>query len=406
MIKIKKEDYSQIINTMEKSNKEELTIRLDKQLIKKIMDFMQLFMCETLVKRTLSMILLVAGLPNARITELTGHCDRSVRTLRKAIKNGNTDILFIARGSGRKSKLKDVEEAVIEELNHNNYHTKQQIADMILEKHGIKVSLPAIGRLLKKNGITRLKCGSLPAKADTEKQRAFFDTVLHPLMNQAKNGKITLLFVDASHFVMGSDFLGYIYGMARRFIKTYSGRIRYNVLGAFNFISKKVTVVTNDTYITASEISDLFMKVSLEYAGKIIYLVLDNARYQKCRVVQELAAELGIHLVYIPPYSPNLNLIERFWKHVKNRLRTKYYDCFGLFREKIDSIVSSAAQEDKAIIDKLINIKVQLFDDLIPINGNTFACRKDRSKSRNHAPNPLPMANTFISDEDRGRSAA
>jgi hypothetical protein len=53
---------------------------------------------------------------------------------------------------------------------------------MILEKYDIKVSLPAVGRLLKKNGIRRLKSGSLPAKADAAKQRAFFDTVLQPLM--------------------------------------------------------------------------------------------------------------------------------------------------------------------------------------------------------------------------------
>jgi hypothetical protein len=64
-------------------------------------------------------------------------------------------------------------------------------------------------------------------------------------MGRAKEGTITLLFADASHFVMGCDFLGYIYGIKRRFIKTYSGRKRYNVLGALNFVSKKVSTVTN-----------------------------------------------------------------------------------------------------------------------------------------------------------------
>ena len=115
-------------------------------------------------------------------------------------------------------------------------------------------------------------------------------------MDEAKKETITLLFMDASHFVMGCDFLGYIYGIARRFIKTYSGRKRYNVLGALNFISKKVTTVTNDTYITAVEICVLFNKVAVEYSGKPIYIVLDNARYQKCGIVQELSKQLGIHL--------------------------------------------------------------------------------------------------------------
>jgi transposase len=195
-------------------------------------------------------------------------------------------------------------------------------------------------------------------------------------MEQAKSGKIELLFLDASHFVMGCDFLGYIYGTARRFIKTYSGRMRYNVLGALNFVTKKVTAVTNDTYITATEVCDLLRKISAEYGGKSIHLVLDNARYQKCKAVQELANELGIFLVYIPPYSPNLNLIERLWKFVKGKLRTQYYDQFDIFQEKIDFIVDSTSNENKSIVDKLISDKVQLFDDLDPLDENSFATRK------------------------------
>jgi len=205
----------------------------------------------------------------------------------------------------------------------------------------------------------------LPAKADPAKQRGFYENTLKPLMDLAKNKEITLLFMDASHFVMGCDFLGYIYGFTRRFIKTYSGRKRYNVLGALNFITKKVTTVTNDTYITAVEICELLKKTAAEYAGTPIYMILDNARYQKCKIVEELADRLGIHLTYIPPYSPNLNLIERFWKHVKSKLRTKYYEQFTEFQDRIDSVIDDADKNDKSVIDRLIGDKVQLFD--VPI---------------------------------------
>ena len=184
-------------------------------------------------------------------------------------------------------------------------------------------------------------------------------------MNQAKEGMIALLFMDAAHFVMGCDFLGCIYGAMRRFIRTYSGRKRYNVLGALNFVSKKVTTVTNDAYITASEVCDLLRKVASEYAGKAVYIILDNARYQKCAIVADLASQLGINLVFIPPYSPNLNLIERLWKHVKGKLRTKHYDVFDGFQKKIDSIVDDTNKNDFAAINRLIGEKVQLFDDSI-----------------------------------------
>ena len=209
-----------------------------------------------------------------------------------------------------------------------------------------------------------------------KEQRSFYEKILNPLMEQAKNGKITLLFLDASHFVMGCDFLGYIYGKTRRFIKTYSGRKRYNVLGALNFVSKKVTTITNDTYITSAQICEMLRKLAAEYGGNPIYIILDNASYQKCELVKLLAAQLGISLIFIPPYSPNLNLIERLWKFVKGDLRSKYYDNFDLFQEKINSIICSTDKDNKVHMDTLIGDKVQLFDDALPVSNKSVVCAK------------------------------
>jgi transposase len=200
-------------------------------------------------------------------------------------------------------------------------------------------------------------------------------------MSDATSHKLELLFLDGSHFVMGCDFLGYIYGKARRFIKTFSGRKRYNVLGALNFVSKKITTVANDTYITANEVCEMLWKVAAEYKGKAIHIVLDNARYQKCAVVMELAEKLHITLHFIPPYSPNLNLIERFWKHTKSKLRSKYYDQFNDFKKTIDLIIDDADKGSKTLVDRLIRESVQMFDSLVPINANTFVvCKTDKEE--------------------------
>ena len=200
-------------------------------------------------------------------------------------------------------------------------------------------------------------------------------------MELANRRTITLLFIDASHFVMGCDFLGYIYGFTRKFIRTYSGRQRYNVLGALNYLTKKATTVVNDTYITSTEICGLLKKLAAEYVNVPICLVLDNARYQKCAIVETLARELGIALTYIPPYSPNLNLIERLWKHVKSRLRTKHYHEFDEFKGRINSIIDDSSKKNKHLIDRLIGEKVQLFYD-IPIVHDIFVkSKKTKSKS-------------------------
>lgn len=121
------------------------------RMIGKIISFLRNLMTETLAKRLVSIVLIAVGIPNGRVTELTGLCDRSVRELRKKIKDGNADDgLFHAGGGGGKGKLKDLEELVIEKIETNNYHTQQEIADMVYDEYGIRVHRTVVGKLLKK----------------------------------------------------------------------------------------------------------------------------------------------------------------------------------------------------------------------------------------------------------------
>jgi transposase len=95
-------------------------------------------------------------------------------------------------------------------------------------------------------------------------------------------------------------------------------------------------MVTHDTDMTATTVCELLRPLAAQHLGVPITLVLDNARYQKCRIVAELAASLQIELLYLPAYSPNLNLIERWWKFVKKTcLYSKYYAHFADFKQAI-----------------------------------------------------------------------
>ena len=114
------------------------------QMVKAVITFLQLFVCETLAKRIVSMMLLAAGFPNKRITELTGLCDKSVRVLKKSIEPGECDSLFQVGSGGRKGKLSEIEAEIIKEVNENDYHSQQQIADMVFEKYGLKVTQSTI----------------------------------------------------------------------------------------------------------------------------------------------------------------------------------------------------------------------------------------------------------------------
>ena len=120
----------------------------------------------------------------------------------------------------------------------------------------------------------------------------------------------------------------------RLFIRAPAGRQRFNVLGALNAITHELIMVTNDTYINANSVCDLLRRAAALGLNIPITFILDNARYQKCHLVFELAASLGIELLYLPTYSPNLNLIERLWKFVKKEcLYSTYYEDFTAFKQ-------------------------------------------------------------------------
>jgi transposase len=118
--------------------------------IGKILDFLKFYMCETLAKRLLCAILLVVGFQPPQIASIVGLSQKTVIKFGNAIENGHMNEVLAVSGGGRKRKLADVEAQVVADINNGTFHTRQQIADMVYEKYGIKVSLPAIGRIVKK----------------------------------------------------------------------------------------------------------------------------------------------------------------------------------------------------------------------------------------------------------------
>jgi transposase len=108
-------------------------------------------MADTVAKRIIGTVLLEVGVPDARVSEMTGMSDRSVRELRKKLRErASDDDLFRASGGGRKRKLKDIDSLIAEKIESNDYHTHQEIADMIYTEYGIKVHRSTVLRMLKK----------------------------------------------------------------------------------------------------------------------------------------------------------------------------------------------------------------------------------------------------------------
>ncbi len=147
------------------------------------------------------------------------------------------------------------------------------------------------------------------------------------------------------------------------FIASPSGRQRFNVLGAVDAVTKQIFAVTNETYINAESVCLLLTQIAAAYAGKAVTIVLDNARYQKCEVVLQHAAALGIELLYLPAYSPHLNLIERLWRFVRKEcLYSKYYPKFDRFKQAIADCIQTAHTKHRDELEPLLSWNFQSFE--------------------------------------------
>jgi len=172
----------------------------------------------------------------------------------------------------------------------------------------------------------------VPGKADRQAQEAFLDTYQELKENRGEDDVI--LFMDAVH-PQHNPVLGYgwIKRGEDREVPSNTGRRRLNINGAVDLERLEPVVRYDDTIDAASTIA-LFDQLLLAYAyATCIYLICDNARYYRSKVVQEYLQNSRIKLVFLPAYAPNLNLIERLWKFFKKQvLYNRYCETFGDFR--------------------------------------------------------------------------
>jgi transposase len=195
-------------------------------------------------------------------------------------------------------------------------------------------------------------------------QADFLDTKLKPCLDAAQAGEGHVFFVDAAHFVFGT-FLCCLWSFTRIFVRAASGRQRFNVLGAWNAITRELIAVTNTTVVNTGTISELLRKVAALGLTGPITMVLDNARYQHNAAVKALANELGITLLYLPSYSPNLNLIERLWKFTKRRaLYGRYHPTFREFQAAIQETLDGIPTNHAESLATLMTLNFQRFEDV------------------------------------------
>jgi len=321
----------------------------------------------------LSVLLLREGIKPEKISKIVGVSERQVRNYRTTYEHLGNAVFTNDIRYKPVSELEAHSDLIRENLLANPVATATEACERIEKLTGIKRCPTQIRQFMRKLGLKPLKVAAIPAKANPEAQAEFLTTQLEPKIEEAKVGERVLLFMDAAHFVW-QLYLGVLWCLTRIFIPAASGRTRVNVLGAYDPINNVLHKIVNREYINSSTIIELLERLRAVYFDKTITIVLDNARYQRCKVVMEKAAELHIELLFLPTYSPNLNLIERLWRFVKKEcLYSKYYETANDFESSIVNCLNDINLGKKPKLKKLMTLKFQMFPKS---HSDTFISQK------------------------------
>lgn len=304
----------------------------------------------------------VSQYSNQDIGFITGLHPNTVAHWKEVYENEGYEGLLCNNYGTNESELQVHSKSILGSLSEQPPRSAAEATVRIIEMTGVQRSQQQVRTFMKRHGLKFIKCGHIPAKADNEQQHQWIETKLEPVIRAAQKGRCHLLFLDAAHFVL-APFVCCLWCAFRVLIKAGSGRNRINVLGAVDAITKKVITLTNTTYLTAQTLMDFLVKLKNKFCDKPIYIVLDNARYQHCQDVISMAESLGIRLLFLPPYSPNLNIIERLWKFAKKKiLYAKYYDKPQAFHEAIESFFKNINKNFHQELVSLLTLKFQFFD--------------------------------------------
>jgi transposase len=306
--------------------------------------------------------------------DIAAYADVSRRTVQRYLDEyleGGLPRLRRCPGHHPQSLLVEHESSLEEYFREHPPRSTQQARALIEQRTGVRRGLSQVRHFLKDHlGLRWRKVGAIPVppkktiEEHAREQATFVQEELEPRLEQARQGRRQVYFVDAAHFVF-APFLGCLWCAARLFVRAASGRKRYNVLGALDAVTHRLIRVTNFDYINAESVCALLHAVAEAAVGSPITLVLDNARYQKCALVQGVAESLGIELLYLPGYSPNLNLIERLWRFVrKESLNSTYYEAFEQFTTAIDQCLDGLPTVHKSEMETLLTHEFQMFGDV------------------------------------------
>jgi len=253
---------------------------------------------------------------------------------------------------------------VVAHLMIKTYRCSYEIIEYIWKTHEIRFSISGLNKWLHQHNFSYKQPKGVPHKFDEEKQ-ADFIKMYTELKAQVVDEPI--LFMDAMHPTQATKVsCGWIKKGHDKSIETTGSRTRLNLVGAIDLNNLAAAQVKRYEKVNSETIQHFFSELRAHNGSdKRIHLILDGAGYHRAHVVKDKANELNIELHYLPPYSPNLNPIERLWKVMNEHVRNnKYFATAKEFRDKIDEFFSQTLPKIGDILGSRINDNFQVLNSV------------------------------------------
>lgn len=303
--------------------------------------------------RIKAILFLNEGFSYAQTAKLLMLDEITIRRYKKEFTKEGIDGLLENRYHGSVGFLTvQQEQEVTEYLKLHTYQTVKAVCAYIEETYQIAYTIDGMTHLLHRLRFVYKKTKALPGKVNLQKQEVFKKE--YQTLKENKKPEDKIYFLDASHPQHNNmPFYGWIYKGVTKTIKTNSGRARLNLNGALNLEDMAITVLAEETINTHSMMRLVLTLEEKQLTGEI-YLIVDNASYNHSYVLALfLQDHPRIHLIYLPPYSPNLNIIERLWKFFHEKYRDTYFEKFKEFEIAALSFFQNIHQYDHELRKRL-----------------------------------------------------
>ena len=284
------------------------------------------------------LLMLDHGRSAAGIAQDLGVDESSVYRYAQAYQNQGLAAMLAAERTGYAGKLSCAQVAELRaEIGRTLYTDCRQLVDWVFTAFGVRYTVSGLTDLLHRAGFSYKKTTAVPCQADAGLQAAFLADTLGPLLKAAQAGTAAVYFADAAHPTHNtrSTYVWTETGKERPLL-TVSGRERVNLNAALNAVVPTQVHVDETDCVNAQSARRLYEKLLLAHPEGPVYVICDNARYYKNNELGAWLAGQRLVQVFLPPYSPNLNLIERFWKFLRQKIIDPcFYRTKGAFKTAV-----------------------------------------------------------------------